>query len=212
MIHLISIFTLVLVLMGASITTLNIKKKLNHELKSCISLTTKFNHKRKTLLNHLFSLNSKAKKLRDMREVTERAYQAAPPQAKAAAYAALQIVKTSQKIFSTYQQKILFQVHSQSYIFTLETLKNKFRTVTKPKASLTKPYPKGSDSPSYRTVEDFSDTSKVFIIKNFSLNKNLPIFFQKLTKNKKGFIECGSNMIFSENKGVNVKLLGGRSF
>jgi hypothetical protein len=212
MIHIISLFTLLTILLGSSMTIMSVKKNLNKNLKECVSTTTDFNIKRRTSLKRLFSLNSKAKMLRTQRKTTELVYMASPPQTKAAAYAALQYVKMAQKAFRAVQQTIIYSLKIQIVSLRFQVLSKKYSVTTLSQKSLVDSYPRNSDSPSYKPASDFSSSSKVLIRKSFTLNKNFPAYFKSLLNSKKGLIECGSNMIIKNNKEIQLKLLGGRSF
>jgi len=212
MIHLISLFTIFLVIFGSSVTIINVKNTLNKNLNYCISTTSDFNLKRRAALDKLFAQNSKARALRKKREIAEQAYRIAPAQAKAFAYAALQAVKLSQKILRIYQQKIIYTLKLLLTKFKVEAIANKYSVLKLSNRSLIQSYPKDSDSPSYRVVTNFSKISKVLIRKKFNLNKGFPIFFKNLLNSKKGQIECGSNMNTSVNQKIQLKLLGGKSF
>jgi|GEM_PF-3256821 len=212
MIYMISIFSLLLILIGASLTVVSTKISLNKELKSCISITTTLNQERRNTLNHLFSLNGKAKMLRQQRKVAEEVYRAAPAQAKAAAFAALQLVKFAQFTFRSYQRGIIYKLKGETLKFTTKVLTMRYTFLKRPRLNLVSSYPKKSDSPSYKAIQKFSNVSKVLVRKKIVLNQNFPSFFKKLLRKNKGYIECGSNMISKEDNKIEIKLLGGRSF
>jgi len=212
MIHLISIFSLTFTLFAAGIVTYSVKNLLSSELKSCIESTTALNRSRRKSLEHLFSLNPKAKALRIKRRLAESAYRSAPtPPLKAAAFGVLQTVKILQKNFRAYQKTIIVKLKSHSLAFKIKSLKKRQHIQRISYKTLVTAHPKKSDSPSYKTANGFTSSTKVLLKKRVELVKGLPEFFTDLLKQKKGYIECGSIITLSKNK-MKTKLLGGRSF
>jgi len=212
MIHLISIFTITFTIFAAGIVTFSAKKNLNLQLKSCVEFTTALNRNRRKTLEHLFSLNPKAKVLRAKRRTAEAAYKSAPtPPLRAAAFAVLQSVKALQKIFRLYQKTVLTKLKLHTAAFKAKSIKQRQRIQKISYKSLVAPHPKKSDSPGYKKVKSFTKLTKVLVKKRVNLARDLPIFFTNLLTQKKGYIECGSIITVSKNK-MKTKLLGGRSF
>jgi len=212
MIHFFSLGSFCLILFSASILVYNTKIELNQELKSCVEFSTEFNRKRRDQISKLISLNPKAKSLRQKRKTAEHIYKTAPPQAKPAALAALQSVKLAQKIFQTHQLKILNQIKLTSKRVKFMSKRKRYQIIKGPYSNMLKSTPKNSDSPDYKPVWGFPMQTMFAIQKKFLINTKLPMFFQKQLSTRKGEIQCGSNIIITQNEKLELRLIGGKSF
>lgn len=196
-------FTFLTIMFLSLLFVLGVKKNISSDLQFCIGKTTEFQRAHRKITNDLLRLNLEAAFLRASRKAAEVAVLVAPlPPAKAAAKAALELVKFAQKTFVVYQQYLLNKARFVAIKFQGEMFLKKFYSESLATSLVVEPYPENSDSPSYRLKDKYQSKKSVRFHKYIDVTKGFPRILKSLplAKPTPHLLKCGATLSVEESK------------
>ena len=206
------IFSTLVIMSLACFTVIAVKKKISLELNYCVAKMSKLQVEHKKQTKKLFALNPYAKTLRASRKAAQAAVRLAPPPFKPAAVAALNTIKLKQKALRALQKAILMKAYASSAHSFGKMSAKLYITKKFQKGLEVKPYPKNSDSPSYKLKSNYTELKTIKYTKGFDVLFFLPSSIKILFYDKPYYkiFECGSTLNVKESAPWKTKLILGK--
>lgn len=206
------LFSILILFSLACFAVIGVKKKLTLELNFCVKEMSNLQVTHKKQTKELLALNPFAKSLRVARKAAEAAVKVAPPHLKLGAIAARNAVKSKQKALRAMQKVILMRAFAKSTQFFFKMASQGYIPKKFQKGLAVEPFPKKSDSPSYKLKTNYIEKKSVNFVKIIDALSFLPTSFKKIFFNRPYFkkFKCGSTLSVKDNKPWKTKLILGK--